>query len=246
MKAKIWKILMISAVMATFSSTTALAATGGGENASNSAVVNSSMDEKQREIDNYLFGEHGKDLEKMGFKITSTFPTEEGYLQIGITPYKDKFADYLYELFGKDVIKVVEEDQSIPYNPNIAYTTAPGTSVAGAEGGIDPVEPADPDKVVTDPSKAAESGMATTSSDEPKAPDSEVNEGVYTTTGTDDVQNAEDLAADGKMVAYNTVSDVQDNEKNPASQLVIPIAIGAVIIAGGLVFTFRKRNGLGK
>jgi len=49
-------------------------------------------------------------------------------------------ADFLYKELGKDIIKVDEEDQSIPYNPDIAYSETPDSLGITSEG-IDPAAP---------------------------------------------------------------------------------------------------------
>ena len=80
--------------------------------------------EKQQEIDKYLFEEHKDEIASKGFSVNYTAPND-GFIEIGISPFNQENADYLYEVFGKDVIKVVEGTQAVTldnltYNPNIA------------------------------------------------------------------------------------------------------------------------------
>ena len=73
------------------------------------------MIQKQKEVDEYLFEEHTKEIEDKGFTVTHTAPLED-YVEIGITPYNKENADYLYEILGSDNIKVVEGQQATLMN----------------------------------------------------------------------------------------------------------------------------------
>ena len=68
--------------------------------------------EKQKEIDKYLFVEHADEIKQQGFTVTYTGPTET-YVEIGITPFSEENADYLYEIFGKEGVNVVEDQQAV-------------------------------------------------------------------------------------------------------------------------------------
>ena len=75
--------------------------------------VNSSdpLMQKQSEIDRYVFEKSAKDFADKGITVTNTGVTGD-YVEVGITPYNDKNADYIYDIFGKDQVKVVEGFQS--------------------------------------------------------------------------------------------------------------------------------------
>lgn len=79
---------------------------------------------KQREIDQYVFEQHKAEISEKGFKVTHTGPFKN-YVEIGIVPYNDANADYLYEIFGRDIVKVVEGQQAV--------TMANGASDISAE-----------------------------------------------------------------------------------------------------------------
>ena len=52
---------------------------------------------------------------KCGFKVcgvTHTGP-RDGFIEIGITPYSEEYAGYLYGIFGSDMVKVVEGQQAV-------------------------------------------------------------------------------------------------------------------------------------
>lgn len=100
--------------------------------ATNAMDLPASMDisdelyQKQRTIDKYLFEDHVEDIQKSGFEVTST-AAYETYVEIGILPYSETNAEYLYNLFGKDDVKVVEGFQSVP----LIYLE--GQEIAGVE-----------------------------------------------------------------------------------------------------------------
>lgn len=83
--------------------------------APDAAVSDIDIDEeilqKHREIDKYIFEDHAQELSEKDFNITRTGPFED-YVEIGITPYSEESANYLYEIFGKDLVKVVEDQQA--------------------------------------------------------------------------------------------------------------------------------------
>lgn len=68
----------------------------------------------QKEVDQIVFVEKADEIERMGFMVNYTGVAED-YVEIGIYPFSKKNANYLYDLLGKDLIKVVEFDQSIIY-----------------------------------------------------------------------------------------------------------------------------------
>ncbi|SCZ01767.1 stalk domain-containing protein [Alkaliphilus peptidifermentans] len=68
--------------------------------------------ERHQEIDNYLFKENVDKIVEWGFVVTHTGPMDE-YIEIGITPYNEENADYLYAVFGRDDVKVVEGHQAV-------------------------------------------------------------------------------------------------------------------------------------
>lgn len=73
--------------------------------------VNKDVLQKQSEIDQYLFEQHKDEIAEKGFMVTHTSPTYN-YVEIGITPYNEANAEFLYKLFGKDMVKVVEGQQA--------------------------------------------------------------------------------------------------------------------------------------
>jgi len=67
--------------------------------------------QKQSEIDRYIFEENKKNFEDKGITVTNTGIISD-YVEVGITPFNEENANYIYELFGKDSVKVVEGIQA--------------------------------------------------------------------------------------------------------------------------------------
>jgi uncharacterized protein YdaT len=116
-KIKYVKALMLGICLSAISSGVALAGTLENRTA-DVTVQDSSTDSKladlQSKVDQYVFTDHFEDFQKKGFTVTHTAPME-GYIEVGITPYSDKNAAYLYDALGKDEIKVVEGEEVMLY-----------------------------------------------------------------------------------------------------------------------------------
>lgn len=103
--------------------------------------IESHLTQKHIEIDQYVFKENFKEIQGRGFTITHTGPME-GYIEIGITPYSEEHAEYLYEIFGRDSVKVVEGQQ--------AYTLELRQTVTDIELDKIALEPSVENKVIMD------------------------------------------------------------------------------------------------
>ncbi len=82
----------------------------------------------QREIDKYVFEDHSDEIQKLGFSVTHTGPMDD-FVEIGITPYSEENAEYLYKIFGSEKVKVVEGEKAVLYTagggsePNTGVST---------------------------------------------------------------------------------------------------------------------------
>lgn len=76
------------------------------------------LTQKQQEIDLYVFEQYNKDFEEKGITVTST-GVINGYVEVGITPFNEGNANYLYEIFGKDQVRVVEGIQAVTLGASI-------------------------------------------------------------------------------------------------------------------------------
>lgn len=70
--------------------------------------------QKQSEIDQYVFEKHAKDFADKGITVTNTGVIGD-FVEIGITPLSKENADYIYEIFGKEDIMVVEGIQAVTF-----------------------------------------------------------------------------------------------------------------------------------
>lgn len=144
------RAVMLGLCMASLSTGTAFAM--ATESVAPTAVIEEISPElqklydRQKEIDRILFEEHAKDMEKMGFIVSSTGVVEDA-IEISISPYEEKFVDYIYELVGQDGIKVTEMDQSILYATGVAHdqpvTDSADTEVVDTEDSAEDAELAD-------------------------------------------------------------------------------------------------------
>lgn len=85
------------------------------------ADSNSTVLEKQKEIDTYIFEDHHAEIAEMGITVTHTAPLENE-VEIGITPYNEENANYFYELFGENNVKVVEGQQATTLSTGVSRT----------------------------------------------------------------------------------------------------------------------------
>jgi hypothetical protein len=67
--------------------------------------------QKQNEIDQFVFETNAKDFIKKGITVTNTGVIGD-YVEVGIAPFNTENANYIYEIFGKDQVKVVEGIQA--------------------------------------------------------------------------------------------------------------------------------------
>jgi len=113
---------------------------------------------KQSEIDKYVFETNAKEFSEKGITVTNTGVIGD-YVEVGITPFNDENAKFIYDKFGKDLVKVVEGMQATTLDTDGAvpeyymYMSGP----AGAAD--DDAEPADA-VVVSAPSEKETSPVA--------------------------------------------------------------------------------------
>jgi len=100
--------------------------------------IDSAVLAKQREIDAYVFGTEGsEELARRGFKATHTSPSGDR-VEIGILPYEESYAEFLYDKFGRDQIVVVEGFEAVLMEGPMTILPAPAPE---AQGGAEPAYP---------------------------------------------------------------------------------------------------------
>lgn len=87
--------------------------------------------QKQKEIDEYVFEKNKAELEQKGIFVTHTGVVGD-VVEVGIRSYDTKSADYLYEVFGNEMIMVVDGEQAVP----LEYVTI--TVDKSAQSGLAP------------------------------------------------------------------------------------------------------------
>jgi hypothetical protein len=111
--------------------------TGAGTDGSSGSIdpamaadaVSKEMYDKQLEADRYLFADHTEELASKGITVTHTSATNE-YVEIGIIPFNEENAGFIYQALGRDKIKVVEGVQAVAVDIGLA---ADGSEVYEAE-----------------------------------------------------------------------------------------------------------------
>ncbi len=115
------RILLLCLSFTLLTAGAVLASPGGTEpaaapdrmDASAPDAIPAALLDKQLEIDRYVFADHIADIEAQGFAVTHT-GTVADYVEVGITPYSEAGADYLYALFGRDLVRVVAGQMATP------------------------------------------------------------------------------------------------------------------------------------
>lgn len=75
------------------------------------AVVDENLAKKQEEIDYIVFNENSKEIEEKGFTVVSTGMVDK-FVEVRIEPYNEENAEYLYNILGRDMVKVVDAEQA--------------------------------------------------------------------------------------------------------------------------------------
>ncbi len=127
--------LLIAASIALFALLATIANPGisGAEEVHAQTSTNGALLEKQSEIDAYVFEKHADELAEKGIHVTSTGPVGN-VVEIGIADYTDEKADYLYGIFGQELVKVVEGQQAVLLDNETVNTTSVGKTASEEAG----------------------------------------------------------------------------------------------------------------
>lgn len=253
----------------------AYAESGGGTSPAFQGAVSSQDDsrlyEKQREIDQYLFVDHVKEIENMDFNIIYT-GVAESYVEIGITPYNDEHAAYLYDRFGTELVKVVDTDEVILYNaPDASEDDMPQDSdaiatselpimdmgdIAVSDGGEDEVikerelSLAEEEERLTIQIESIGNSESTDNMDPEliwqtgiveDAPNADIAE-----EASDGASDIKLVAAEDDMVTVTSVGDVENEDKGLPTASIIAIVAGGALIIGGTLYTSAKKKAVKK
>lgn len=247
-KSKLMKAFMLGLCLSALTTGAAFAQARVGVTSSSTSEVQSEVDAlyaKQKDIDQYLFEDHAKEIEDMGFMVNYTGVVGD-VIEIGISPFSDENADYLYAAFGKDSVKVVEFDQSIIYASGAADTGTDDVVVDGETAKEDMQETLE-DAGTLD---------ATGDGKVYKGSDDEVNIQIESTEGNTEVDPElvyETTSADVENENIKTVSAADDTDAvkrgseedgagASAPMMILAIAGGAALIGGAVVVSSKKKG----
>lgn len=261
-KSKLLKSILLGLCMSALSTGIAFASSGEGSAAASAGQVTgaatdaatNALFEKQREIDQYVFKDHVQDIEEKGFAITYTGITDTN-VEIGITPFDDSNAQYLYDIFGSEGVKVVASEEAMLYTTEVApdksvtsevaeqpaddqiYTTmelSPNTTAAGT----DAVDPTLEDKVYKEDQDVKIQIESTEVTEAPMDPSV-----IYQTGVTDAGQENQVVYATDDKAAVAEGSVVSDDSSKGLSTptIILIIAGGAVLIGGAVILSGKKK-----
>ncbi|HHV10646.1 MAG TPA: hypothetical protein GXX75_10260 [Clostridiales bacterium] len=214
MKLKYLKGIVLGLCISAFSTSIVFAQAVPSETLDNTSVSSEEVQsegqkalmEKQREIDQYLFKDHAKDLEKKDIFVNYTGVVGD-YVEIGISPYSDENADYLYGIFGKDEVKVVEFDQSVIYasGPVMEEKSYKGETVQDQ-----------PDQI-----EGTDTGTG--------------EDVIFYTTGIESDQAAANIKTVSNPESSNLPGQTSEKTSNTAYIVFLALAIGATGVLGGML-----------
>lgn len=75
------------------------------------AVVDEDLAKKQEEIDQIVFDKNSSEIEEKGFTVVSTGMVNK-FVEVRIEPYNEENAEYLYNILGRDMVKVVDGEKA--------------------------------------------------------------------------------------------------------------------------------------
>lgn len=257
-KSKLLQAVVLGLCISALSSGVAFASTGEGSAPSDPGVQLTEEENllyaKQKEIDQYLFTDHTKEIEAKGFEINYTGITDTS-VEIGITPYTEENANYLYGIFGKDIVKVVKSDEAMLYTTTTAEVAPDAvvsseavdpsvkdeiytTTVVDAAANTGVVGPMDDGKVYKDDQEM--SIQIETINPEASKNDPDV---IYQTLGAPEVQSDSIKTV---SAAENSINMVDTSAKSDSNGLSAPIIIliiaGGAVILGGAILVNKKKQ----
>jgi hypothetical protein len=213
--------------------------------------------DKQLEIDRYLFADHVKEIEEKGIKAVYTVVTDN-CVEIGVAGLTDENANYLYELFGKENVKVVAAEEAQVYTTMVDPMAAPdavdgqGAAVSGPKetNPIYTTQSAETTAAVDDSAPVSDGrvykGNATSGTgSEEAAGDLENPDAIFYTTA-DGVaapgQEAELVStAVGAADAVKRGTESDDKGMN-VPMTILAIAGGAAVIGGAVIISAKKKE----
>lgn len=269
-KYRLIKVAAFGLCMSAFFTGAAFAQSGGGTETSfagqaiegqttpaQMSEADKALYDKQLEIDRYLFADHVKEMEEKGIKVVYTVVSND-CVEIGVAGLTDENANYLYELFGKDNVKVVSAEEAQVYTTMVDPVDAPdtadgqGAAVSGPKETeqIYTIQSAETTATVDDSAPVSDGRVykgsaAAGSGTEEVAGELENPEVIYYTT-------ADGAAAPGQEAELvSTAVGAADAVKRGAEgddkginvpMTILAIAGGAAVIGGAVILSAKKKE----
>lgn len=236
---------------------------GGGEAPSYQGTISpedSALYDKHKEIDLYLFADQIEEIEKLNFDIIYT-GVSDTYVEIGITPYNDENADYLYDIFGNELVRVVDTEEVILYTSQEEdQDIAPDLFTSPI---MDMGEDAPVSDIDTDEDLIKEREAIADDNDELHIQIESIDESIETNAATSELikqtgivedlplddnadysEEAESLlkATTADTVQITSAKDIEGEDKGLPTASVVAIVVGGLAIIGGTVFTLTKKK----
>ncbi|MBB2182471.1 hypothetical protein H0486_06225 [Lachnospiraceae bacterium MD1] len=134
-KIKLMKAVMLGLCISTLSTGIAYGKVAEGRTSASAGQeqtdISSELMKLQKRIDQTVFNDKAEEIEAKGFDIYYT-GVSDSFVEIGIVPFTKENAEYLYKLFGKENVKVVQAEE------NILYTTTDTAEEQVVEEDIQP------------------------------------------------------------------------------------------------------------
>ena len=266
-KTKLFKGFALGLCLSMLFTGAAFARTGGGTGEKKTDPLS----KKQEEIDHYVFIDHTEDIKKAGFEVVYT-GVADTFVEIGINPYNNENANYLYKIFGKDIVKVVESEEATLYtatgeknsenDPKALTADAAEPDLRTGQGADTPE--AGPEKSASKENvseKPGEEGTGQMTEEDQKleiqieslpegknftgADDSMVEKGEEPTgqSGTaEDGQKTQLISAPEEQSDLAAAANVSDEAEGLSAPVTILLIAGGAMILGGAVLLVMKKR----
>lgn len=198
---------------------------------------------KQIEIDQ-LLEDNAKNIEEKGFMVNSTAVVDNA-IEIAISPYKEEYADYIYELVGKEKVNIIEMDQSILYSSSAAPDQATGGE-ATDDGKVYKGDATDDGKVYKgDATETATDGEPVTTtgiSDQDDTMEIQI-ESVDNPEAIENLQDVKTTSVNEEDIRTLSAENTEaKDQKSSAPTTVIAIAVGAALLGSAVTLTAKKKR----
>ena len=225
--------------------------------------------ELQADIDQYIFVDHAEEIEAMGIKVIYT-GVADTYVEVGITPYKEKFAAFMYDIFGNKQVKVVDSEAAVIYtvpeeNPDVKRVDKDkkempvmdmGDTAISDGAGDDEALIRERDQSMADEEEKISIQITSLDLVEPSeemAPEliwqTNLVSEVPVEDSAEETVDAADIrlvSAQDAMAATSSAGDVENANKGLPTASVLVVIAGGLLIIGGTAYTSIKRRAVKK